>query len=72
VTPVAATPSNLSIIKNAAIEAFPVCFHAITENKKTSNHLATLVKKPAINKTVKVLVFQTSNNKLIFIDPKED
>ena len=66
VTPVAATPSNLSIIKSAAIEAFPVSFHAITENKNTSNHRATLVRKPARNKIVKALVRQISNKTPIF------
>ena len=72
VTPVAATPSSLSIIKRAAMEAFPVSFHAITENKKTSNHLATLVRKPARNKIVKALVFQISNKTRIFIKQKGD
>ena len=72
VTPVAATPSNLSIIKSAAIEEFPVSFHAITENKNTSNHRATLVKKPARNKTVKALVRQISNRTPIFIEQKGD
>ena len=71
VTPVAATPSNLSIIKSAAIEAFPVSFHAITENKNTSNHRATLVKKPAKNKIVKALVCQILNRTPIFIEQKE-
>ena len=67
VNPVAATPSNLTIIKIAATEAFPVSFHAITENKKTSNHLAILVRKPARNNIVKVLDFQILNKTGIFI-----
>ena len=72
VTPVAATPSNLNIIKSAAKEAFPVSFHAITENRKTSNHRATLVRKPAIKKIVKVLVFQISKKTGNFIEQKRD
>ena len=72
VTPVAATPSNLIIIKSAAIEAFPVSFHAITENKKTSNHRATLVRKPARNNIVKVLDFQILNKTGIFIEKNGD
>ena len=63
---------ELSIIKSAAIEAFPVSFHAITENKNTSNHRATLVRKPARNKIVKALVRQISNRTPIFIEQKVD
>ena len=71
VNPVAATPSNLIIINIAAIEAFPVRFHAITENKKTSNHRATLVRKPARNNIVKVLDFQILNKTGIFIEKND-
>ena len=72
VKPVAATPSSLIIIKIAAIEAFPVSFHAMTENKKISNHRATLVRKPARNNIVKGLNFQISNKTGIFIEKTID
>ena len=47
-------------------------YHYLNENKKTSNHRATLVKKPATNRMVNALVFQISNKTWIFIEKQGD
>ena len=49
--PVIATATNRNITRKAAMLAFSVRFHAITEKIRTSNHLATLVNQPAVKRT---------------------
>ena len=58
--PATPTRSNRQVTKSAAKLASPVYFQAISENAKTSNHLAILVSRPATNRSLNVLKYQIS------------
>ena len=65
--PAKPTKNSLQVTKNAARLASPVYFQAISENANTSNHLATLVRKPATNRSRNILKYQISFKRLTLI-----